>query len=242
MNRYQLAIFDLDGTILDTLEDLADALNEGLTAFGYPPVTLAQARARIGNGIRRMVELSVPETCPDQEIDAIRDRLAEYYHQHCCDKTRPYPGILEAFRLLRERGVKTAVVSNKIDPVVQILCDTFFPDLLDYSAGEKTGIRKKPEPDMVRNALEALHADAAETVYVGDSDVDIRTAGNAGLPSVIVTWGFRDKPYLLEQGAERIADTVDEMLELILGEDEGAALFHAPAYLPNDSGSCYNET
>lgn len=214
---YRLVIFDLDGTILDTLEDLADALNEALTAFGYPPVTLAQARARIGNGIRRMAQLSVPETCPDQEIDAIRDHLAEYYRKHSCVKTRPYPGIPEAIRLLRERGVKTAVVSNKIDPVVRILCDTFFPDLLDYSAGEKAGIRKKPEPDMVRNALEALHVDAADAVYIGDSDVDIRTAGNAGLSSVIVTWGFRDKPYLLEQGAEHTADTVGEMLELILG-------------------------
>ena len=224
---YRLAIFDLDGTILDTLEDLADALNEALRAFGYPPVTLAQARARIGSGIRRMVELSVPETVPDQEIDAIRDRLAEYYHQHCCDKTRPYPGIPEALRILRERGVKSAVVSNKIDSVVQILCGTFFPDLLDYSAGEKAGIRKKPEPDMVQAALDALQADAADAVYVGDSDVDIRTAANAGLASIIVTWGFRDRQYLMEQGAERTADTVTEMLELILGghtdPDAGAA-------------------
>ncbi len=222
MNRYRLAIFDLDGTILDTLEDLADALNDGLNAFGYPPVSPAQARERIGNGIRKLAELSVPETCPDREIDAIRDRLAEFYHQHCCDKTRPYPEIPEAFRLLPDKGVKIAVVSNKIDSVVQILCGTFFPDMLDYSAGEKAGIRKKPAPDMVQAALEALHVDAADAVYVGDSDVDIRTAANAGLPSIIVTWGFRDKPYLLEQGAERTADTVGEMLGLILGEDADA--------------------
>ncbi len=216
MSSFKVAVFDLDGTILDTLEDLADSLNEALTRFRYPEASLQEVRARVGNGLRKLVERSVPEECPEQEIERIRECLAEVYQRRCCEKTKPYPGIPEAFRRLHEEGVKVAVVSNKIDSAVRMLCETYFPGQIDYCAGEQVGVRKKPCPDMVDNALEALQAGKENTVYVGDSEVDIVTSKNAGLKSIIVTWGFRDKPHLQKAGAEQTADTVQEMLDEIL--------------------------
>lgn len=213
---YKLAIFDLDGTILNTLEDLADAANYALRDHGYPERTIEEVRRFVGNGIRRLIERAVPEGATAEEIDGVHNTFSVYYQQHCADKTRPYEGILQLLERLRAAGCLTAVVSNKADAAVQPLCQHYYKGLFDYAVGERAGIRRKPAPDSVREVLHRLRVDAADAVYIGDSEVDIRTAANAGLDSIIVTWGFRERPYLESQGARRFVDRPEEIERIVL--------------------------
>lgn len=205
--RFQLAIFDLDGTILDTLEDLCAAVNHALEAHAMPGRTLEEVRRFVGNGIRRLIERAVPEGTPVQEIDAVHESFTAYYAQHCADHTQPYDGIVHLLETLRSTGMRTAVVSNKADYAVQTLCADYFPGLFDAVAGEREGIRRKPCPDAVNAVLKALSVSPEQAVYIGDSDVDIETAHNAAMPCISVNWGFRPTEFLTAHGASCILST-----------------------------------
>lgn len=213
--KYRLAIFDLDGTILYTLEDLKISLNFALSANGLPERTLDETRRFVGNGIRKLIERAVPENSDPGLTDKVFDDFNLHYKEHCTDHTRPYEGITELLSALRAAGVKTAVLSNKADYGVQELCARYFPDMFDYAAGERAGVRKKPAPDGVFTILETLGVAAAEAVYIGDSEVDIETAENSGTDSIIVDWGFRDRELLISRGARVIASAPKEVLKLI---------------------------
>ena len=213
--KYPLVIFDLDGTILDTLEDLKISLNAALSACGYPERTLSEVRSFVGNGLYRLMVLSTPPETSEEEIQRVLAAFNAHYKIHCADHTRPYRGILELICDLRKKGHKTAVVSNKADYAVQDLCKQYFDGLFDFAVGERTGVRKKPAPDSVNEVLHTLNFPRAEAVYVGDSEVDIETAKNAGLPCIVVTWGFRDESFLRERGAEILVSAPEEILEII---------------------------
>lgn len=213
---YKLAIFDLDGTILNTLEDLADAVNYALGEHDFPARTIDEVRRFVGNGIRKLMERAVPAGLEKEEIDRVHETFSVYYQQHCADKTRPYEGILPLLQRLRAAGCLTAVVSNKADEAVQPLCRRYYDGLFDYAVGERPGIGRKPAPDAVLEVLRRLQVDAAHAVYIGDSEVDIQTAANSGLDSIIVTWGFRDRAYLESQGGRRFVDRPEEIEEIFL--------------------------
>ena len=216
--KYELVIFDLDGTILDTLEDLTDSVNYALKKYGYPTRTMEEIRRFVGDGLLMLMRRAIaPET--DEAI--IQTALAEqkaYYKEHCADKTKPYAGILELLSDLKNAGCKLAVVSNKADYAVQILCEQYFPGVFHMTVGEKENVRKKPAPDSVNAVLEALQVDRANAVYIGDSEVDIETAKNAGLDAVLVTWGFRDEAFLREKGAKTLVNTANELKSALIHE------------------------
>lgn len=212
---YRIAIFDLDGTILNTLEDLCDSLNHALALSSMPCRSLAQVRSYLGNGIRALVECGVPENTPPELTDAVFAEFASYYPAHCRIKTAPYPGILQLFSKLRESGIKIAVVSNKVDTAVQTLCVDFFPGLLDYCVGEKSGIRKKPCPDSLNHVLQLFGASPRDALYIGDSEVDAKTAENAGVDCALVSWGFREEAFLKTLGAQYLVHTPREIFEII---------------------------
>ncbi len=219
--RYQLVIFDLDGTILDTLEDLADSVNFALVQWGYPQRTLNEVRCFVGNGIRKLMERAVPEGTDVPAIDRVHQTFTEHYKVHCADKTKPYAGIMELLKTLRDAGVKTAVVSNKADYGVQELCSQYFPGMFDFAVGERTGILRKPAPDSVNEVLRTLQVDRRDAVYIGDSEVDVETAVNAGMDHIIVTWGFRERGFLAERGAKRFVDAPQEIVPLVLSNGGG---------------------
>ncbi len=210
-------IFDLDGTLLDTLGDLAAAVNYGLHSHGYPERTLAEVRRFVGNGVRNLIlrSLNGVET-PD--FDAVFADFKTYYAEHNAVLTAPYPGVTDLLRALKEKGIGTAIVSNKYDAAVKALNVHYFGDLIPVAIGEKEGVSRKPAPDPVLLAMKELNADPASTVYVGDSEVDVLTAKNASLPCLTVTWGFRDREVLREAGADVFFDTVDDMKKAILSE------------------------
>ncbi len=214
---FRVALFDLDGTVLNTLDDLADAANAVLAANAMPQHTKDEIRLFVGNGIRKLIERAVPSGTGEALIDKVLGDFKTYYSAHCADKTAPYEGILEMLRALRAAGVRTAVVSNKADFAVKALATEYFGDLFDMALGEDVAKRPaKPAPDMVYHVLEALGATPAEAVYIGDSDVDVLTARNAGLPCIAVTWGFRDRACLENAGATLFANTAKELQDLIL--------------------------
>lgn len=214
--KYKAVIFDLDGTLLDTLEDLADSVNHVLKEAGYPSRTIEEVRAFVGNGIRKLIERSVPEGTSVDSIDIIHKNFIAYYGKHCMEKTKPYDSIMEMLHTLQNAGCKVAVVSNKADYAVQILCDKYFNHIFDAALGEQTGTPKKPAPDAVFKVLNTLNVSPSEAVYVGDSDVDILTARNSNMDEIIVTWGFRDEAFLKEQGAKVLISNPSELINLIL--------------------------
>jgi phosphoglycolate phosphatase len=214
--KYTLAIFDLDGTILDTLDDLADTINFALSNSGFPKRTRDEVRRFVGNGINRLVERAVPADTSPEEAKKVRADFEAHYKAHCAIKTRPYDGIIEILKTLRESGVKAAVVSNKPDFAVKDLCELYFPGMLDFAVGEREGVRRKPAPDSVLTVLEKLSTDSKKAVFIGDSDVDIETARNAGIDCISVDWGFRSREFLLESGASTIISSPDELLNLII--------------------------
>ena len=216
---YTAFVFDLDGTLLDTLEDLQDAVNAALAAYGFPLRSIDEVRAFIGNGIVNLMKRAIGRTdYPD--FAGVMQAFKEHYKVHCADKTKPYDKVLDLLQELRARGVKTAVLSNKADFAVKQLAKTYFDGLLDEAVGEneEAGVRKKPAPDALFTVMEALGVKREETVYIGDSEVDIQTAKNAGVDCVCVTWGFRDKAFLQEQGGEIFVGTPQEILSFV-GKD-----------------------
>lgn len=204
-------IFDLDGTLLNTLDDLRDALNHTLAAFGRPPRTLDEVRRFVGNGIPNLIERA---TAPDAPVQEMLDVFLPYYQLHNMDKTRPYEGVSEMLDRLKEQGRRMAIVTNKVHAASQALCGRFFPQV-DVVVGSQPGLANKPAPDMVRAAMERLGVGPAETVYVGDSEVDLATARNTGLDCVCVTWGFRDREELERQGGTVFAASPEELARLL---------------------------
>jgi len=210
--KYQLAIFDLDGTLLDTLDDLADSVNVVMNRFGYPVRNLTEIRSFVGNGIRKLIERSAPKDTPTEELDRVFEQFKVYYGVHCADKTKPYEGIMELLQQLKQQGIKLAVVSNKGDYAVQILCEQYFPGIFDIAVGAREGVARKPAPDTVNEVLKNLQMDKSQAVYIGDSEVDVQTAQNAGMDCIAVDWGFRDKEILEKAGAETIVSTPAKIL------------------------------
>ena len=216
---YQIALFDLDGTLLDTIEDLKDAVNHELAAGGDPLRTLEEVTGFVGNGLRNLMLRALPAGRSEEEIDRRTAGMKAYYSTHSRVKTRPYPGIQELLRDLRAAGVAVGVVSNKADSVVQELCESYFPGGVDAAVGEIAGLPRKPAPDTVELALRRMGRDKTGAVYIGDSEVDVATARNAGLPCLSVTWGFRPRAVLEEAGAPALIDSVEELRRAILGAD-----------------------
>ncbi len=211
--KYKVAIFDMDGTILNTLEDLADAMNYCLKEHGMQERSLNEIKSFVGNGIRRLVDQAVPNGTDTGSIDEIYASFLQYYKDHCAVKTRPYDGIKEVLKKLKDEGLLTAVVSNKADYAVKKLCNEYFDGLFDCSAGDREGIRRKPYPDSVLLVMEHFKASPKEVVYIGDSEVDYQTAHNAGIDVIMVGWGFREEDYLRSIGAEKIVHKPDEILK-----------------------------
>ena len=214
--RYQTAVFDLDGTLLDTLEDLYLATNSALESHSMPRRSRDEVRMFVGNGVEMLIRRAVP-SCTDEETTlAVLADFKTTYAAICEDHTRPYDGILDMLRALREKGIRVAVVSNKFDAATKQLCQKYFGDLVEVAIGERAGVRKKPAPDTVYEALKELGMTATGAVYIGDSDVDIQTARNCGMPCISVTWGLRDKDFLLQSGAEILVDTPERLLGVII--------------------------
>ena len=213
--KYQLAIFDMDGTILNTLEDLTDCMNYILRMYRMPERSIEEVRRFVGNGIRRLIERAVVAGTNQELIDRMFSDFAEYYKDHSAIKTRPYEGIQETIEKLRSMGYRTAVVSNKADFAVQDLCQDFFPGLFDMAVGEREGMRRKPYPDSVWLVLDTLGVKAEDAVYIGDSEVDLETADNSNIDIVPVTWGFRDKEFLVKKGAKGCVDTPEELVNAL---------------------------
>lgn len=215
MKKYDAVIFDLDGTLLNTLEDLTDATNAALEAYGMPPRTIDEVRRFVGNGAKRLMQLAVPGGFDHPAFDDVFAAFKAHYGQHCNDKTRAYDGVMELLRGLKREGYALAIVSNKPDFAVKELAEIYFGGVIKVAIGEKEGVAKKPAPDTVFTALRELGMPAERAVYVGDSDVDVRTAENAGLPCISVLWGFRDEAFLRDCGAVRFAHTPDEVREIL---------------------------
>ena len=211
--RFQAVLFDMDGTLLDTLSDMQGAVNHILFENGWPQRTREEIRAFVGNGAAKLMERAIPEPIAPQQFHEILASYKDWYQAHNCVKTAPYPGIPEVLAELEKMGVKTAVVSNKPDATTKALAARFFPGLPAF--GQRDDVPPKPAPDLVFRALETLGEDAADAVYVGDSEVDVATARNAGLPLIAVSWGFRGREKLEIAGAEHIADTAPQLLEML---------------------------
>ncbi|MBQ7369040.1 MAG: HAD family hydrolase [Clostridia bacterium] len=209
---YRTVIFDLDGTLLDTLDDLTDAVNHALSAFGLPLRTKEEVRVFVGNGIANLIKRAIGYEHP--KFEEVLQEFRVFYGEHCKDKTKEYAGITPLLKELKARGVKTAVVSNKADFAVKKLAAEYFPDLLETAVGENeaAGIAKKPAPDSLFAVMKQLNAENATTVYVGDSEVDIQTANNAGVACISVVWGFKDERFLKENGAKTLVSAPEEIL------------------------------
>ena len=203
--KYKLAIFDMDGTILSTLDDLANGVDYALSENGLPARSKQETRAALGRGVRFLIEQSVPAGLSD----------VENYKVHSMDNTRPYDGIVELIKEVRASGIKTAVVSNKIDSAVKELCANFFEGAFDVAYGERIGIPRKPDPKPINAIIDEFGLSKNEVVYIGDSEVDLLTANNAGINHIIVTWGFRDRDFLVQNGAKTLVENMDELKEQI---------------------------
>lgn len=213
------AIFDLDGTLLNTLEDLCDSTNAALAQYGYPTRTIDEVRRFVGNGVKLLMlrALGIEKPEDNTDFENVFAAFRAHYAQHSNDHTRPYDGVMDLMKQLQEAGIGMAIVSNKLDAAVKQLNEIYFKQYINVAIGENeaAGVRKKPAPDTVYTALRELGAKAEDAIYIGDSEVDLATARNAGLPCISVTWGFRDRACLTEHGAEIFCDTPEEVWETI---------------------------
>ena len=214
--RYQAVLFDMDGTVLDTLGDLANACNHTLRAFALPERTRTEIAHFLGNGAAWLISHAVPDGTGEARTQEILHASQPWYDAHCDIETAPYPSIVETMQALQAAGVRQAVISNKQDSAVQLLAARYFPGLLDYAVGESATVRRKPNPDAVLAALAHMGLKKEAAIYVGDTEVDIQTAKNAGLPCAVVGWGFRTEEELRACGAERIFRTADELKAWLL--------------------------
>lgn len=215
--KRNILIFDLDGTLLNTLEDLADSTNFALKEFNYPQKTIKQVCNYVGNGVAKLIERAIPDGRNNPDFDKCLAVFKENYSQNMYNKTGPYLGIIEMLSELRAKGCKVAVVSNKFDAAVKELCRKYFPNLIDVAIGENeaAGIKKKPAPDTVLEVVKEFGASVDNCIYIGDSDVDIMTAKNSNMPCISVTWGFRNLEFLKKSGASIIVNKPSEIVDYI---------------------------
>lgn len=211
VKKYATYIFDLDGTLLNTLDDLMLSCNYALRTNSMPERTKEEVRQFVGNGVKKLMERAIPNGLNNKKFQSTYDTFRTYYLKHGFDNTKPYDGITELLVRLKSKGCNIAVVSNKFDAATKKLCNHFFHDNVAVAIGESEGVNKKPAPDTVIKALKELGVSKENAVYVGDSDVDIETAKNSGLPCISVLWGFRDKDFLLKHGATTFVSTPDEI-------------------------------
>lgn len=209
---YKTCLFDMDGTVLDTIADLRDAVNHTLALYGCPACDTQRVRDATGNGARDLIARCLPQGEATPDFEAIFSAYKSYYAAHSCLKTAPYEGITALLQELREDGCKVAIVSNKPDGAVKELAARFFPGIPAFG---EAGLPRKPAPDMVYHALDVLGADRANAAYIGDSEVDVATAKNAGLELIAVSWGFRSRAHLVQSGAVTIVDSVAELREKV---------------------------
>ena len=215
--KYSLAIFDMDGTILNTLDDMTDSLNEILTKYNLPLHTVDEVRFMVGNGIPKLIERALADGRNNPQFEQILADFIAYYEKHCAIKTAPYDGVVDCIKTLRAAGIKIAVNTNKVEPAAIALCDDYFPGLFDIISGSRPGMPPKPAPDGIYEILSRAGMDGKSegqrAVFIGDSDVDMQTGMNAGLDVIGVDWGFRGKKFLEEHGARTIVMNAGELAE-----------------------------
>jgi len=210
--KYENYIFDLDGTLLNTIDDLAISCNYALHAYGLPEYSVQDIQSFVGNGVRKLMERSIPHNVSNDKFEEIFTCFRQHYLAHSEDHTKPYDGIMDMLRELKSHNKGIAVVSNKFDAATKDLVRKYFGDLVAVAIGESKGINKKPAPDMVFEAMQQLGCTADNAVYIGDSDVDIDTARNSGLPCLSVLWGFRDRNFLITHGANTLLSNPADIL------------------------------
>ena len=215
MNKKDTIIFDLDGTLINSLEDLKVSVNYALYGFKYPKQTLEMVRNNVGNGVEKLIERSLPNGKKNPNFEVCLSIFKEHYAKHMDVNTKPYPHILETLATLKTKGYKLAVVSNKFDAAVKPLCKKYFKTLIDVAIGQEKDTKKKPAPDTVYIALDELDSKAENAVFIGDSEVDIQTAKNANMDCISVSWGYKTKEFLEQNGASIIIDTPFELLNYL---------------------------
>lgn len=220
MNHF--IIWDLDGTLMDSLTDLMNSTNYALSQCGMPTRSYDEVRQFVGNGVHKLIERAVGDNCSADDVERCFAVFKQHYMVHCKDNTKPYDGIIEVISQLHDKGCRQAIVSNKLQGGVTKLHNEWFRGIIDVAIGETPGVQRKPAPDMVNKAIDGLKkmfsidADAHITaVYIGDSDVDLATAHNAGLPCISVLWGFRSKEFLLSHGATIFAEKPQDILKVL---------------------------
>ena len=211
----ELVIFDLDGTLLYTLEDLKDSVNHTLEKFGYETKSLEEVSKHVGNGVKHLVRMLLPENIDDDNFNTYYDYFKEYYSEHCCDKTYPYEGIMDTLKTLNHRGVKVGILSNKFQEAAEEVCEHYFKDLYDIVVGESETCKRKPAPDGINLICDKLGVANDEVLFFGDSEVDIKTAENAGVYCVSVLWGYRDREFLTENDAKVFITNPSEIIDII---------------------------
>ena len=216
MNK-KAVIFDLDGTLLNTLEDLTDSTNFALSKFNFPQKTIDQVRRYVGNGVQRLIERAIPGGSSNPNFEKCLNLFKEHYKENMFNKTAPYDGIIPMLKKLKSHKIRTAVVSNKFDDAVKGLCKKYFDGLIDFCAGENElqGIRKKPAPDTVLKVLKEFGIKSDDAIYIGDSEVDVQTAKNANIECISVLWGFKNKEFLINSGAQIIISKPDEIFKYL---------------------------
>lgn len=212
--KYTTIIWDLDGTLMDTLQDLWLSVNHALRTYRMPKRTYEEVRMFVGNGVRKLMERAVPDGEANPQFGDVFDEFKRHYMQHCKDNTGFYPGISETLKTLKAQGIRMAIVSNKLQAGVTELHHEWFADTIEVAIGEREGIKRKPAPDMVEAALRELGVEKDNAVYVGDSDVDLATALNSGLPCISVLWGFRDRRFLEQHGATCFAEKPEDIITI----------------------------
>ncbi len=213
--KYTTIVFDCDGTLLDTLTDLRNAVNYVLRAHDLPERSVPEVKAALGNGVAHLMRQSLPDSISEAEFNTYLDEFKAYYGEHLQDYTAPYPGMLDVLDTLRAKGYKLAIVSNKIQEGITPLNKEYFGDRLPVAIGERPGLQRKPAPDMVLQALKELNSTPEESIYVGDSEVDVATAENSGLLCIGVTWGFREESLHQELGVTHIARKAEDILSIV---------------------------
>ena len=215
--RYKAVLFDMDGTVLDTLDDLADSVNRSLREFGLPEVSRFQVGQSLGNGAKYLIRHCLPEGSDEALCEQVLAFYKPWYDAHCRIKTKPYDGILQLMEALRADGIHQAIISNKPDSAVQELAEAFFSGLMDVVIGESPAVKRKPSPDTVLAAASQMGLMASDCVYIGDTEVDLETARNAGMDCIPVSWGFRTEEQLRAAGAEEIIRSPEDLKKKLLG-------------------------
>ena len=215
MKNIDTIIFDLDGTLLNSLEDLHACFNHAIEHFGYPSRSIEEIKSFVGNGIKKAIERALPHEVSSEELDKITDYFREYYKDHMLELTKPYDGVIDLLINLKSKGYKTAIVSNIYDDAVKKLSENYFGNLIDIAVGEGYGVRRKPEIDGILKAIEILDSKLENCIFVGDSDVDIMTSSNAEIPCISVLWGYKDKEFLISKGAKHIAETTKDIEKIL---------------------------